>query len=125
MVRPWKEIGSFYRELADGGQSLQGMHRLVQQIEASPYASGIYGTTSMSDLLVTQTPQQPVGSNPGNTYLRVSPRSDGTIELRYVDTHVEEKQWHRVVKNDEAFAMLVKVFEALHWFGYSGVEPKS
>lgn len=125
MVMSWQEVGRYYRELVDLGHPLEGMLRFVQQIESSPYASGLFGTTSMVDLLITQTPHTPVGSNLGNTYLRVSPLSDCTIELRYVDTPVKENQWHRVVKDDDAYARLVKFFEELHWFGLSGVEPKS
>ena len=116
MIKPWKDIAVFYRGLADGGMPVHGMLRLVEQIEASCYAAGIFGETSMHDLCVTQTAR---GGFPERPYLRISPRLDGTMEFRYVDTHVHSKQWHRVVNDDDAFARLVGFFDQLHWFAQS------
>jgi hypothetical protein len=50
MIRPWKDIKTFYQGLVAGGSPLQGMVRLVEQIEASRYVSGVHGETSMHDL---------------------------------------------------------------------------
>jgi hypothetical protein len=115
MLRPWKDIAAFYRDLASGGMQIHGMLHLAEQIEASRYATGIYGETSMHDLCIMQT----AGAFPGGPYLRISPRFDGTVEFRYVDTHVSARQWHRVVKEDDAFGRLVGFFSQLHWFAKS------
>jgi hypothetical protein len=53
MIRPWKDIGAYYRELVVNGLPYQAMVRLVEQIEASRYAGGVHGETSMHDLCVT------------------------------------------------------------------------
>jgi hypothetical protein len=49
-------------------------------------------------------------------YLRISPLYVGSIEFRYFDTYVKQKQWHRIVKEDDAFARLERFFDQLHWF---------
>jgi hypothetical protein len=98
------DIKTFYQGLAAGGSPLQGMTRLVEQIEASRYVSGVHGETSMHDLCLTQVASS---AFPDGPHLRTSPRFDGTVEFRYIDTHVREKQWHRMVKEDDAFSRLV------------------
>ena len=113
MIRPWKEIGAYYQDLVINGLPFQAMVRLVEQIEASRYAGGVHGETSMHDLLVTQLAS---GSYPDGPHLRISPRIDGTIEFRYIDTYVRERQWHRLVKGEDAFSRLAGLFDQLHWF---------
>ena len=100
MLKPWPEITAFYRDLADRGLEVVGMVRLAEQIEASRYAAGIVGQTSMHDLCVMQT----AAAFPDGPYLRISPRFDGTVEFRYIDTHIVERQWHRIVHEGDSFA---------------------
>jgi len=113
MIQPWNEIRDFYERLVAAGVPVHGMRRLVEQIEASRYVSGIYGETSMHDLCITQLP---LSAYPDGPHLRISPRFDGSIEFRYLDTYVRERQWHRIVKDHEAFARLQRFFDQLHWF---------
>ncbi len=113
MPKPWKDIAAFYRDLVDRGMQIQGMLHLTEQIESSRYGAGIFGETSMHDLCIMQTPKGGFWEGP---CLRISPRFDGTIEFRYLDTQVWTKQWHRVVKDEEAFGRLVGFFDQLHWF---------
>ena len=113
MIRPWKDIRTFYQGLVAGGLPLQGMVRLVEQIEASRYVSGVNGETSMHDLCITQIA---TSAYPDGPHLRISPRFDSTVEFRYIDTYVKEKQWHRVVNEDDALSRLVLFFDQLHWF---------
>lgn len=95
MPKPWNEIAIFYRDLIERGMQIRGMLDLVEQIATSRYATW----------------QGP--------YLRISPRFDGTIEFRYIDTQIVSRQWHRVVKEGEAFARLIGFFDQLHWFSGS------
>jgi hypothetical protein len=115
MITPWNEIRSFYEELVAHGLPLQAMVRLIEQIEASRYARGLYAYTSMHDLCVTQVPE--ISTIQNSPYLRISPLSDGNIEFRYLDTHIESRQWHRVVGEDEAYQRLERFVDQLHWFG--------
>ena len=49
--------------------------------------------------------------------LRISPRSGGMIEFRYIDTPFVSKQWHRVVQEEDAFARLERFMDQLRWVG--------
>ncbi len=112
MIRPWDEIKRGYREVVDAGSNLGGMLRLVEQIEASQYARGLHAWTSMLDLCIVQVPCTYPYDGP---YLLVRPLSDGTMEFRYVDTHIASRQWHRVVKEEDAFRRLERFIDQLHW----------
>jgi hypothetical protein len=109
MTRPWSEIESFYREL---GKDALGMLRLVERINASCYASMLYAWTSMLELCIVQLPCTYPYDGP---FLRISPGSDGTMEFRYIDTYVASRQWHRLVKQEDAFRRLELFLAQLHW----------
>jgi hypothetical protein len=66
----------------------------------------------MHDLCIAQVPCTYPYNGP---YLRVSPRFDGTIEFRYIDTAIEERQWHRLVNEEDAFRRLELFMDQLHW----------
>jgi hypothetical protein len=113
MIVPWNEISSRYREAVESGQTgVLGMLRLVEQIETSPYVRVLHAWTSMHDLCIVQVPCTYPYDGP---YLCISPRFDGTIEFRYIDTQIESRQWHRVVKEEEAFQRLERFIDQLHW----------
>ena len=113
MIVPWNEISSRYREAVESGQTgVLGMLRLVKQIETSPYVRALYAWTSMHDLCIVQVPCTYPYDGP---YLCISPHFDGTIEFRYIDTNIESRQWHRVVKEEEAFQRLERFVDQLHW----------
>jgi len=114
--KPWNEITEFYRDLVERGMQIQGMLQLAERIEESRYVAGIFGETSMHDLCVMQTPEGAFWQGP---YLRISPRFDGTIEFRYIDTQVIARQWNRIVNEGDAFARLIAFFDQLHWFARS------
>jgi hypothetical protein len=114
MIRPWSEIERFYREL---GKDAQPTLRLVERIQVSRYASMLHAWTSMMDLCIVQVP----GPHPyDGPFLRISPRSDGTMEFRYLDTGIAARQWHRIVKAEDAFDRLERFMEQLHWIGGVG-----
>jgi hypothetical protein len=110
MARTWSEIKRHYLQLG-----LQGMVRLIEQIEASSYVTGVWAWTSMYDLCVAQMPV----TDPLNvgSYLRISPLFNGNVEFRYLDTYAKDRQWHRVVAEREAFSRLERFFDQLNWFG--------
>lgn len=71
----------------------------------------------MNDLYIVQ---QPVSYRYDGPRLLVSPKFDGNIELSYIDTHNEEKQWRRLLPEDLAFARLLKFTDELRWFPHVG-----
>ena len=119
MVRPWDSLRLFYAGLVrDGhlvktGLPVDRMLELVQAIEASRYASGLYAWQSMHDLCIAQTPVSYPYDGP---YLRISPLAGGKLEFRYIDTFMVDQQWHRTVEGAEGFARLESFIDQLHWF---------
>ena len=123
MIEPWSEIESFYREFAQSGEAAAlAMMRLAGQIKASPYAQALNGWTSMLDLCIAQVPCKRPYDGP---YLRISPRGDGTIEFRYMDTSIEARQWHRRVKEEDAFLRLERFIDQLHWVAREGKRDRA
>lgn len=112
MTTPWSDIEDHYSRLVDGGLDVQGMLRLVEQIRASQYVRALHGWTSMHDLCIVQVPCTYPDCLP---FLRVAPLFDGTIEFRYIDTLIEEKQWRRRVKECDAFQRLERFIDQVHW----------
>jgi hypothetical protein len=112
--RSWSDIKTHYARSAEFVE-LRSMVQLIEQIEASPYANGVWAWTSMYDLCVAQMPTSDV--HPGPAHLRISPLFNGNIDFRYIDTYVKEKQWHRMVPAAEAFSRLERFFDQLNWFG--------
>jgi hypothetical protein len=74
---------------------------------------GFFEWTSMYDLCIVQTPVTYPYSGP---CLCISPGANGQLEFRYLDTIVDEKQWHKTVDGDEGFARLERFIDQLHWF---------
>jgi hypothetical protein len=116
MTSAWAEIVNRYRERAEAGVPLRGMLDLVEQIAASRYAQALHAWTSVQDLCIAQ--EARADSPYDGPYLRVTPRFDGTVEFRYVDTFIESRQWHRIVKEEDAFTRLERFIDQLHWVGW-------
>jgi hypothetical protein len=117
MYRTWGGLKQFYAEPAKFLPELEAMASLVEQINSSRYAEGVWGWQSIHDLCIAQ---MPTGKPYSGPYLRIRPLFDGNVEFRYFDTMVEEKQWHRTVPAREAFSRLEIFFDQLHWFARTG-----
>jgi hypothetical protein len=92
---------------------MRAMQELCRSVASSPLASGLFVTTSMLDLRVSQTPSEGLADSP---YLRISPLRDGRIEFRYVDTMVTTDQWNRTVEPAEVLPRFLNFLRQLHWF---------
>jgi hypothetical protein len=112
MTKPWTHIQRAYRGMVDAGLRVDGMLRLVKRIEASRYARALHAWTSMHDLCIVQVPCCYPDYLP---FLRISPLFDGTVEFRYIDTLIEEKQWRRRVNEEDAFRRLERFIDQLRW----------
>jgi len=111
--KPWSEISTRYAEDVPGLE-LRWMKDLVTHLEHSGRAASLYGFTSMFDLVISQTPPAHPIMPP---HLRISPRPDGTLEFRYIDTYRADEQWQRTVAGPEGVARLEHFFDQLRWFG--------
>ena len=112
MTRPWNTIVETYARYSKS-IPYGSMLPFVRQIEQSEYASGLFGWTSMFDLYIVQTPVEYPYDGPR---LKIGPKPGNKIEFRYIDSYSEEKQWHRTVNADDAFARLEGFLDQLHWF---------
>ena len=92
-------------------QALGGVEALAAFIAEGPLASGLFGWTSMFDLCVQQTDAAP-RSGP---YLCVSPLASATVELRYHDTAIRARQWHREVPPEAVIPMFENFLRQLCW----------
>jgi hypothetical protein len=116
MTQPWSKIAERYaKPVSKGSAGLWAapMLKLVRQIEQSRYATGLFGWTSMWDLYIVQTPVEYPYDGPR---LRIALKPGGMVELRYIDSYYEEKQWCRIVSADGAFEKLEGFLAQLHWF---------
>jgi len=65
----------------------------------------------MFDLCVQQT-DTPPQSGP---YLRISPLHSGTVEFRYIDTAIADRQWHREAMAEDVVSRLDRFLDQLRW----------
>ena len=112
MTRPWRDIQETYESRLQVNPQLQSMVRFVEQVRGCQL-SRLHAWTSMNDLYIVQ---QAVSYPYYGPKLLVSPKPDGNIELRYIDSHIEKKQWRRLLPEDLAFARLRKFTDELRWF---------
>jgi hypothetical protein len=117
MIRPWGGIRRHYVDLASRASWLEPIKALVDQIEASPTLSRLHAWTSVIDLHIVQTLVTYPYDGP---VLVISPRRDGSVEFRYVDTMIRSKQWNRVVPGTAAFVRLQWFTDQLHWLARYG-----
>ena len=89
------------------------MLAVCERIASTGLASGLYAWTSMHDLCIAQVPPTYPYEGP---YLRISPLPNAEIAFRYIDTKVENDQWHRTVPEDAAVPRLLSFFSQLAWF---------
>jgi hypothetical protein len=114
LARSWSDLEAHYQRAAGQGPALQAMLRLVQDVQRSRLAPGLHAWTSQQELCVGQ---QPVALSHDLPHLRISPRADGRLEFRYVDTTPLNRQWHVTVEGERAFERLALFLERLHWAG--------
>lgn len=90
------------------------MLSLSERLSQSRYSEGLVVWTSVWDLCLSQTPFDPRSFL--MPHIRISPQGNGEIELRFIDTPICDKQWHRLVPADLAFSRLERLFMELKWF---------
>ncbi len=108
MTETWSEVRDHYSEL-----HRPEMIALVEALAGSRYADGIFPWTSHLTLNITQAPVEFPYCGP---YLRILPLAHGFMELRYIDTYFEEKQWARTVRGADVLPRLERFFQEMNWF---------
>ena len=96
----WKKIENHYIEatgyMPESSDIHVAMAEFCKWIGISKLSTSLFGRTSMHTLLISQT--EFVGAtHPTIQYLRITPSFDEKkIEFRFLDTHLENRQWCRV-----------------------------
>jgi hypothetical protein len=114
----WNHVRERYNQEVPG-LPFEAMRTLVTHLERSGKAEHLFATTSMFDLLISQTPYNISADTP---HLRISPQGDGSLKFRYVDSLRAEDQWNRTVPGADGVARIEKFFSQLRWFGGNNVE---
>jgi len=124
--RPWPDITRDYREIEKGvspekrasnepfWNAYSAVGDLAAHIAEGPVSSSLFGWKSMHDLGI----QQMDVNTFSTSHLRVSPQLDGTVEFRYVDTHIQSRQWSRTVPSEGVIARFEKFLDQLHWVAH-------
>jgi hypothetical protein len=110
----WSEAEAHLARAAGQGPALQAMLRLVQDVQRSRLAAGLHAWIAHDDLCVGQ---QPAALALDLPHLRISPRPDGRLDFRYVDTTPLRREWRVTVEAELAFERLALFLERLHWVG--------
>jgi len=113
MTRPWPGIAAHYARFSAARRSFLALASLAQWISSGPLSKGLFAWTSVNTLCITQTEVTYPYDGPR---LTLSPISENEIELRYVDTPDQNKQWHRTVDAAEVAPRILKFLDELRWF---------
>ncbi|OHV22141.1 hypothetical protein EOS93_32205 [Rhizobium sp. RMa-01] len=117
MIRSWHLIVDHIRSVRENSadekfsSALRGVERLADFIAHNSLRHALFGWTSMADLCVQQTGH----AAPSVAHLRISAQASGLIEFRYIDTHVEGRQWTRTEPPERAVHRFTTFLDQLHW----------
>jgi hypothetical protein len=119
----WPDIVHDYRDIEKGvspekrashhafWRAYSAVGDLAAHIAEGPLGSSLFGWKSMHDLGI----QQSDANTFSTSHLRVSPQLDGTVEFRYVDTHIASRQWSRTVPPEGVIGRFEAFLDQLHW----------
>jgi hypothetical protein len=113
MTQPWDQVVARYAALETDRKSDRSLEDLARRVRDSALGKGLFAWTSMHDLCIVQTEVDYPYDGP---LLRLRPVSEREIEFRYVDTHIEARQWHRTVDADHAWGRFIEFLHQLRWF---------
>ena len=111
MTRAWSELSAHFRHPEE--VACTAIAELCDYIEARPIRSGVHGWQSMYTLCVVQIPVAYPYEGPR---LQIEPRSNGSVEFRYVDTYIQKRMWTRVEPADRVIERFRKTMIQLGWF---------
>ena len=112
MIRPWPEIIAHYAD-ADTA-SHQAIGQLARHIHEGPLSKNLFGWTSIYDLCISQTK---MSYPPNGPYLSVTAIGPESVEFRYLDTNIADRQWNRTVQPEQTIARFDRFLEQLRWVG--------
>lgn len=111
LTRPWSDLATHFRNPEE--PACTAIAELCDYIDARSIRSGVHGWQSMYTLCVVQIPVAYPYEGPR---LQIEPVSYGTVEFRYIDTHVRQRMWKRTEPLDRVIARFRKTIIQLRWF---------
>jgi hypothetical protein len=111
-IDTWNRAAEFYQALVLTGHDLSPMVQIIENVAASQYAEGIYGTTSMVTLCISQ--HQEINWNRGEV-LRVDLLNDRFI-FTYKETPLSSTEWKKECESNYSFSTFEHVMRRLKWF---------
>lgn len=115
LSQDWNDIRNRYQTVFPSESWAASMIALVDHVAESPVGQGLHPWTAMFDLIITQTGDAPEDGTYPFPHLRISPKSNGKIEFRYVDTLDQGRQWKREVESSRAIQQFDKFVGQLGW----------
>lgn len=104
--RSWYDVIKFYQNV-----DMPMMLKLVEQIASSPYAHGIYATTSMHTLWISQNPEFEIDKD----MLRVEFYNDKFV-FSYKESPYSNKVWKKECDGKSGFSTFKHIMNRLKWF---------
>ncbi len=112
-TKSWTEISSFFTKLAESNSYFQSMNQFVLEIVSSKYASGLFATTSMHDLWISQTEKFEMYHEVLVVHFD---GSKNEFSFQYHEYPHAKKHWSRECKTQDAFKVFERFFEMKKWF---------
>ncbi len=115
VTHPWPEIVAFYRRLIaePGWSGQQPILELVEQLVASPYALGLFGSTSHARLLIGQHADFALGQE---ILVVEFSQIEQLFEFSYSAFAYEKPHWQAVAAPAEGFSKLEHFLRMQKWF---------
>lgn len=104
--KTWIEIFNFYRNL-----NMQNMAEFVESVSQSKYAYGIFATTSMHSLWISQNSEFEIDKN----MLRIEFVND-TFVFVYKESPYSNKEWRKESDKNSGFTTFEHILKRLKWF---------
>lgn len=114
MIRPWPDIIAHYSDANTASHRAIG--QLARHIHEGPFSESLFGWTSLYDLRISQTK---MSHPPKVPYLTVSATGPESVEFRYLDTNIADRQWNQTVRPEQTIARFDRFLEQLRWVGGS------
>lgn len=120
-AKPWPDIALYFSKLAKTAEAFRPMASLAQELAQSEFAiAGMHGSTSMHDLLISQS--QDIFGNP-NLRIHYEVKEE-RFQLTYEDGSL--KPWTRVCANSEVLNVLNRfLIKRARWFRKPVAEPNN
>ena len=112
-TRSWEDVLKFFTEIAESNSYFSPIHRLVTEIAASKYAIGLFCTTSMHVLWISQSEEFEMARE---VLIVKYNGAKHQFLFEYIEHPHAKKSWHRECSEVDAFQNFERFIEMKKWF---------